>query len=362
MLYSNDYYENYDENQDLADYLRPLRPCELYNKQFYEFRPNIKVPEDIDRYLASFDPDPVRDQTFQYWKTLYPIPFTILETPLDFPTADEKVSVSIHTRYSPDLAHSHTFFEMVYILEGACDNIVANKTIHMKTGDICILTPGVVHRMSVFNESLVINFLIRTSVFNETFVNAVPKENILSVYFMHIQHAGNLCQYILFHTQGDHVLKSTLELIIREHFKNDAYSNTVKNDLLHTAFCFLLRNHSNHAEIPDAIFSESPLVLQILNYIYDHFLTITRSELAAHFHFSEAHISRLIRLHTGLSLSDILRDIKIAKACSLLKNSSLNVTQISEIVGYDCVEHFNRTFKKCKMMSPTEYRKNQIFS
>ena len=53
---------------------------------------------------------------------------------------------------------------------------------------------------------------------------------------------------------------------------------------------------------------------------------------------------------------DILKDIRMKKARSMLKSSSATVESIAESVGYQNVEHFNRTFKKLYNITPVQYR------
>ena len=49
--------------------------------------------------------------------------------------------------------------------------------------------------------------------------------------------------------------------------------------------------------------------------------------------------------------------IRINNAVSLLETTDYNVTEISNIVGYDNPLYFSRIFKKQKGVSPSEYRK-----
>ncbi len=44
------------------------------------------------------------------------------------------------------------------------------------------------------------------------------------------------------------------------------------------------------------------------------------------------------------------------KARTLLKNTSMTVENIAGTIGYENVEHFNRTFKKKYKMTPVQFR------
>ena len=69
--------------------------------------------------------------------------------------------VQKHNRYSPALIHSHTFFELVYVYDGKCTQEISGQTISMKTGDFCVIPPSVEHSISVYDDSIIINIMLR---------------------------------------------------------------------------------------------------------------------------------------------------------------------------------------------------------
>lgn len=53
---------------------------------------------------------------------------------------------------------------------------------------------------------------------------------------------------------------------------------------------------------------------------------------------------------------EYLIQYRLQKATNLLKDATLNVTEISEIVGFNNVTHFIQVFKKVYGISPKKYR------
>lgn len=64
--------------------------------------------------------------------------------------------------------------------------------------------------------------------------------------------------------------------------------------------------------------------------------------------------------YTGLSPMEYLMRIRIDKAKEYLTGSSLNIKEISSIVGYENPLYFSRVFKKKAGVSPSEYRKAEF--
>lgn len=97
-------------------------------------------------------------------------------------------------------------------------------------------------------------------------------------------------------------------------------------------------------------------LLTMLNYIQANFQTVTLEEMAVKFQLSEPYISKYIKDKSGKTFGEHVTSVKMKKAKSLLKNGNMTVENISSAVGYQNVEHFNRTFKKTFDMTPVQYR------
>ena len=102
--------------------------------------------------------------------------------------------------------------------------------------------------------------------------------------------------------------------------------------------------------VPDERFTE------IMNYIQNHYLTVTLEELAGKFALSTPYLSKYIKEKSGLTFVENVKKIRMKKAKTLLKNSNMTVERVAEQVGYPSVEHFNRLFKKEFQMTPVQYR------
>ena len=94
----------------------------------------------------------------------------------------------------------------------------------------------------------------------------------------------------------------------------------------------------------------------MINYMQTNYQTITLETLAEHFHLSEPYISKFIREKSGKTFVEHLTNIRMKKARTLLKHGNMTVENIALSIGYQSVEHFNRTFKKRYNVTPIQYR------
>lgn len=90
-----------------------------------------------------------------------------------------------HPRYCPFYLHEHDYFEMIYVFSGSCtQSFNRDQRIGLSEGDLCILAPDVVHGISVFDDSLVMNILIRRSTFMDIFMNTIRDKSQIGLFFM----------------------------------------------------------------------------------------------------------------------------------------------------------------------------------
>lgn len=112
-------------------------------------------------------------------------------------------------------------------------------------------------------------------------------------------------------------------------------------------------------EIANGDVHKDERLLEITNYIQVNYKEVTLDKLAEKFFLSKPYLSKYIKEKSGQTFGDILKEIRMKKATSMLRSTSNTVESIAEAVGYQNVEHFNRLFKKMFMMTPVQYRNSK---
>jgi 2-isopropylmalate synthase len=97
-------------------------------------------------------------------------------------------------------------------------------------------------------------------------------------------------------------------------------------------------------------------LVAMLNFIQNNYQEVTLESMAAQFNLSEPYISKYIKDKSGKTFGEHVAHIRMKRAKTLLKNGNMTVENVSFAVGYQNVEHFNRTFKKTFDMTPLQYR------
>lgn len=274
-----------------------------------------------------------------------------------FPKENDVV-INKHIRYSPCFIHSHSFFEIIFVLNGFCNNEIGNTMVNLKKGDVCIMAPNTSHAISVFTDDcLVLNLLIRSSTFEKSFFEIIKSNDILSSFFSHSLYSPKSESYLLFTNQNDsQIINLTLKMY--EEFNNNLkYSDRMLKSMMSSFFIKLLRSDSKNIIVPTPIGSHTDRkVMHILNYILSNYKEISLSELSIKFNYSERQMSRILKEYTGKTFINIIQDIKLQNACDLLKNPNISINKIIENIGYSNTTHFYKIFKKRYNMTPIDYR------
>ena len=106
--------------------------------------------------------------------------------------------------------------------------------------------------------------------------------------------------------------------------------------------------------------ARSGKLTQILEYIQINYTEkINLSALSKKFSLSESYIARLFKKEMGLKPSEYVNKARILTSKTLLAETDLSVTDISEKVGFSDVYYFSKVFKKYTGLSPSDLRKRK---
>lgn len=84
--------------------------------------------------------------------------------------------------------------------------------------------------------------------------------------------------------------------------------------------------------------------------------SIGRAELARELQTAEANLSRIVNLHYGRTIPQLLNERRVEDAQRLLRETDVPIQNIFEESGFSSITTFNRVFKELTGDSPTIYR------
>jgi AraC-like DNA-binding protein len=99
---------------------------------------------------------------------------------------------------------------------------------------------------------------------------------------------------------------------------------------------------------------------QAIAYIKENFgnEAVTVEEIARVVGLSKTYFSTLFKNETRKAASQFLTEIRIEKACGLLRDTNQSISEVAYAVGFSDQSHFTKVFKKIKNVTPFDFRKN----
>ena len=265
------------------------------------------------------------------------------------------VFVIRHSRYTRPEPHTHNFWEIDCVTKGSVRLHFEGEVLTLREGAVVLIAPGSLHDIEITDESRVICTMLRRSTFEATFFSLLSRDDALSLFFRTHMRDEQEPNYLLFQTRNTPAIRYCLRYALEECFRDDAYANTCCVSHVNLLLAEVLRDAG---DVPQFYrYQAGADFSQILYAIRQNYQTVTLTELCERFHYSKPHLCTLIKQNTGVSFTDLLKQIRMSRASDYLLNTDLPVFEIAEIVGYNSADHFGRVFRGSFKCSPQEYRR-----
>lgn len=278
-----------------------------------------------------------------------------LET-VSIPTSQ---SCLIYDRQLPEFGfnwHFHPEYELTLTLDSEGKRFVGGSVEQYTDGDLVLVGPNLPHAwqsQSTTNQGNTHRAVVCwfTQSWIEGLIQLIPEYNSLSS--MLSQASGGLAF-------NQDISKDLRDIILTlPHISQAEKVLTLQSILLNLATqeatCSRILNPERLPE-PDYDKNRMTSVLAWLHQHYDD--PIRLAPLCQNIHLSESQLQRIFKRSTGVSISHYVARLRIAKACSLLTETDLAMTDIAVQSGFFDSAHFSRSFSKTVGITPTQYRRH----
>ena len=239
-----------------------------------------------------------------------------------------------------NIQHSHDFCEILYVAGGAGEAILEGKKFRLAPGDLVVVNPGTLHEeRSDAKAPLRLIFLA----IRDFAVPGLP--------------AGCLSQekYRVL-SCGEYRYKMDIYLreLLQETSSQIEFYQEISQGLVSALLVLVMRLIRINPEDEAALSQECQ---KIKEYLDQNFTSpITLDSLSETVYISKHYLSHLFKEKTGDSPIKYLTSKRMEKACELLSETELPVSEVSKAVGYENPLYFSQVFKRIYGISPVKYR------
>ena len=256
--------------------------------------------------------------------------------------SSNKKETSIHS----DL-HYHDEIELLAITEGDFYCVVSGKHYHCRQGDVLFFSARIPHSTYVQNSTCSYILLqFRPELY-------LGDSNNTGKYFNRFVRNADL-PFAIFQNQA---LYNTITYALEEKEKQEeAFDLSIKG-ATYSIIALLCREGALSTN-NSAYSADIKKILPALSYIDEHYAQdITLDDIARLQNLNPSYFCRVFKRASGSSFVDYLNFVRICKSEKMLSSSEKSILEIACDVGFTSLSYFNRTFKRYKNCTPTEYRR-----
>lgn len=323
------------EIDSLDEFFAEYTVCERLGKEYYLKAIETKKPELLTSVVPAYEEFPRNLTRGEY----------------------SRISVHRHERYVYNHYHSHEKLELMYMYSGQCSQTVEGYSMILREHECCFISPRVFHAPQIYDDSLLVNIILEPEALSQLCLDLEGVGGALTEYIKSICYSSAYPNFFYCRTGGDEKLHSLLCDLIREYFENKKYCGFMMRNQLNEALGHILRCHEPDCGASKQQVSKAAPVLPILQYIHDHYRSVTLQELSERFSYSEQHICRMIKAHTGRTFSRHIIDLRISQAKLLLLATEMSFSEIAWHCGYSGEAYFHRLFTGEVGVTPAQYRR-----
>ena len=151
-------------------------------------------------------------------------------------------------------------------------------------------------------------------------------------------------------------LKDCVDNMLAAHeltFANDL----VRNSELLKFFAILIQNHGEKTKKPNYDYPGTIYVDHAIDYMTAHYKEPLRiQQLADYIGIDRSYLTSTFKKVKGISPQEFLINLRMDRAASLLKETSLPINEVASSVGYKDPLAFSKIFKQYYSTSPKNYR------
>ncbi len=252
--------------------------------------------------------------------------------------------------------HTHDFAELVYTYSGKGVHTVNGQDFPVSKGSLLFINYGSEHSFKSGDGLDFVDILIKPEFISDGLKNVENAFALLALEdfkeFESIIGRDNCC--IEFWGEEQKRLEMLISIIENE--QNNGLSG--RNLMLHSALNLLLTYVFRKMSLPmkHNIAVNSDLLLYIKNNCSE---PLKLDTIANSVGYNPAYFSRIFKEFSGKNFTEYLKIARIEKACLLLENTDIKVSDIALQVGYSDKTKFYKAFKQLVGYSPLEYRKSK---
>lgn len=258
--------------------------------------------------------------------------------------------------------HSHDFYELVIIVSGTGEHFTSKNSFTLYPGNVFLITPDLEHGYRNVKNLRLYNILFSNRIFLETFPDIRNMAGFHAMMTLEPHYRKEqLVQYFMQLSPAQMAtILPMVELMQREadSVETDDGSKSLAMAKMIELLITLFRMYSQQSVRGNPMIMRMAEAVSFLESNTDRNISV--QELIGLTNMSVSTLNRHFHSATGFSPIEYHIQLRIEKACRLIRSSQMTMGEISDATGFSDANYFSRQFRKVMGMSPRDYKKKSV--
>lgn len=250
--------------------------------------------------------------------------------------------------------HSHTYYEMVYVMKGSGEHYLNNNVFTYKAGDLFLLSPEDSHYI-VFNRKSTLVFIKFTDDYFRENKYLSPDNISINSLLSIMRHQILKEEKLIFDEPCKSILRKTMENIVSYNCKIDITSSPLIFFQILSIFGLVQEAAKvKSLSVNESLSNNGELIFYISQNIYNP-EKIRIKAIAEHFNIAQNYFSNYFRRNFDVSFKKYIDNYRVKLIEKRLELKENSIKQIANEFGFTDESHLTNYFKKHKNVSPSQY-------
>lgn len=254
--------------------------------------------------------------------------------------------------YEVKYPHRHDFFEVLYLDKGSGFIIIDNNKYEIKPPCVFFLSPGQAHKLEL-SEDIGGYIFIFTSEFY--LINRSNQNRLIEFPFFYTILQNNP-PLLLDNDNDKSFIERLFERAVNELSDENNWSIELMRSILDLilTFCSVLYP----ADYDFKTTGRGPLLVKRFYRLVEENIpkNLSVNQYADLLAVTPNHLTQTLKLLTGKTSNDIIKEKQVLEIKRLLAHTNLNVTEIADQLNFSDQSYFSKFFKRETGLSPNAYR------
>ncbi len=262
-----------------------------------------------------------------------------------------------HDHDLTETEHFHDFIEIVFILNGQGIQMLEGREYPVSMGDVFVLQGNQRHYFRDAQKLEIVNVMFDAKQKPELIPVEIRQMDGYKALFIlepSYRARNNFRNMLRLHPKDLAAIELILSVMFFEQEQMLEGSALILSNRFQELIIHLSRHFSN---IPSNKAQSLVQLSRVMDYMENNISESLKLEgLAGMANMSKRNFMRSFKMTIGLSPGNYLCQLRIKKACGLLRESSRSISEIAFQCGFSDSNYFTKCFKKSVNITPAKYR------